>query len=133
MKRVTGLGGLFFKSQDPKATAEWYRNHLGIDSDEWGGFAFQWREMENSDEVGYTVWSPFPEDTKYFAPSQSPYMFNFRVEDMDYVLAELKKEGVEIVGEMEEHPNGKFAWILDLEGRKIELWEPVESNKDPYL
>ena len=74
-----------------------------------------------------------PEDTKYFAPSQSSYMFNFRVKNIDHVLTELKKEGVEIVGKVEEHPNGKFAWILDLEGRKIELWEPVESDKDPYL
>lgn len=133
MKRVTGLGGFFFKSRDSKATVEWYRNHLGIDSDEWGGFAFQWREKENPEEIGYTVWSAFPEDTKHFAPSESSFMMNFRVADLKKLLVDLEAEGVEIVGKMEEHENGKFAWILDMDGRKIELWEPVASKDDPYL
>lgn len=133
MKRVTGLGGVFFRSRDQKASLEWYRKHLGIDSTEWGGFAFQWREKEQPEEVGYTVWSVFPEDTKHFAPSESPFMLNFRVDDMDGLIAALKKEGVEVVGDIEQHENGKFAWILDPEGRKIELWEPVSSKDDPYL
>jgi predicted enzyme related to lactoylglutathione lyase len=133
MKRVTGLGGLFFKSQDPKSSLEWYRNHLGIESDEWGGFAFQWREKDTPDNIGYTVWSLFPEESKHFEPSQKQVMVNFRVDDLAALLPVLKDEGVEIVGEIEDHPNGKFAWILDPDGRKIELWEPVDSKDDPYL
>ncbi len=131
--RVTGLGGVFFKSGDPKPLLEWYRTHLGIDAADWGGFAFQWREREQPEEIGYTVWGAFPETTDYFAPSDLPYMLNFRVQGIDRLIAVLKEEGVEIVGEVEEHPNGKFAWIRDPEGRKVELWEPVASSEDPYL
>jgi len=133
MKRVTGLGGVFFKSPDPKNTVEWYRTHLGIDSDEWGGFAFQWRDRERSEEVGYTVWSAFPDDTKHFDPSPHPFMLNFRVDNLVELVATLKAEGVEVCGEVEEHDNGKFAWVLDSDGRKVELWEPVPSAEDPYL
>jgi predicted enzyme related to lactoylglutathione lyase len=133
MRRVTGLGGMFFRSRDPKKTAEWYRRHLGIDAADWGGFAFRWREPERPEEVGYTVWSAFPEDTKYFAPSEHAFMFNFRVADLEGLIAALREEGVEVVGEISEEPNGKFAWILDAEGRKVELWEPVPSAEDPYL
>jgi predicted enzyme related to lactoylglutathione lyase len=133
MERVTGLGGIFFKSSDPKALLAWYRDHLGIASDEWGGFAFQWREKEQPEETGYTVWGSFQQDTEYFAPSEQPYMVNYRVADLESLVAALGQEGVELVGEIESHPNGKFAWILDPEGRKIELWEPVPSSEDPYL
>ena len=133
MKRVTGLGGVFFRSRDPKAALQWYRKHLGIESADWGGFAFQWIQKERPDEVGYTVWSAFPEDTEYFAPSQESFMVNFRVHDLGRLIAALEAEGIEIVGEIEQHENGKFAWILDPEGRKIELWEPVPSKDDPYL
>jgi predicted enzyme related to lactoylglutathione lyase len=133
MKRVTGLGGMFFRSRNPKAALEWYRRHLGVDSADWGGFAFQWRQKEQPEEVGYTVWSAFPDDTKYFAPSKESFMVNFRVEDLGGLIAALKAEGVEVVGDIEQHENGKFAWILDPEGRKIELWEPLPSKDDPYL
>lgn len=133
MKRVTGLGGMFFKSRDPKKTLDWYRSHLGIDSEDWGGFAFQWLERDQPEEVGYTVWSAFPEDTKHFAPGQQSFMVNFRVDDLDGLIAALKTEGVEVVGGIEQHENGKFAWILDPEGRKVELWEPVPSRDDPYI
>lgn len=133
MKRVTGLGGVFFKSSNPRETLAWYRRHLDIDSEDWGGLAFRWREEEAPDEIGYTVWSSFPENTDYFAPSDLPYMWNFRVADLDGLIAMLREEGVEIVDGVQEHPNGKFAWIRDPEGRKIELWEPVPSAKDPYL
>jgi len=131
--RVTGIGGIFFKTADPASLREWYRDHLGIESDEWGGFAFQWREKDRPDEAGYTVWGPFAEKTEYFDPSEQPYMLNYRVADMDGLLAALQEEGVEIVGEVQVEPNGKFAWIMDPEGRKIELWEPVPSAEDPYL
>ena len=133
MKRVTGIGGMFFTCRDPKATLDWYRTHLGIDAAEWGGFAFQWTEKGNPDQTGYTVWSAFPHDTEHFAPSQHPYMVNYRVDDLDALIAALKEEGVQVVGEVQEHPNGKFAWVLDPEGRKVELWEPVPSQEDPYL
>lgn len=133
MKRVTGLGGMFFKSHDPKGVLDWYRTHLGIDSADWGGFAFRWLDEKRPEETGYTVWGAFPQDTKYFAPSQQPFMVNFRVADLDGLITALKKEGVEVVGEVEVHENGKFAWILDPEGRKIELWQPVPSREDPYL
>ena len=132
MKRVTGLGGMFFKSEDPGKLKEWYREHLGIESEPWGT-SFLWRDSEDPEERGYTVWSPFPKTTDYFAPSGQPYMINYRVADMDGLLAALAEEGVEIVGEPVVEENGKFAWILDPEGRKIELWEPVPSAKDPYL
>ena len=132
MKRVTGLGGLFFKSRDPVAARQWYREHLGIESAEYG-FPFLWRERENPDETGYTVWNPFPTDTDYFAPSEQPFMVNFRVADLEGLVAALKEEGVEVVGGIAQEANGKFAWILDPEGNKIELWEPLPSKEDPYL
>jgi len=131
--RVTGLGGMFFKSADPGSLRSWYADHLGVEFGEWGGFAFEWRERERPDEIGYTIWGPFSEDTRYFSPSELPYMFNFRVGDLERLLELLREEGVEIVGELEQHPNGSFAWILDPEGRKIELWEPLPSDEDPYL
>ena len=133
MKRVTGIGGIFFTSPDPKAAVDWYRTHLGIDAADWGGFAFQWRETEDPEEVGYTVWSAFKEGTDYMAPSTQPFMVNFRVHDMDALIEALKSEGVELVGDVQEHENGRFAWVLDPEGRKVELWEPVPSKDDPYI
>jgi catechol 2,3-dioxygenase-like lactoylglutathione lyase family enzyme len=131
--RVTGIGGLFFRSADPETTLDWYRRHLGIDAADWGGFAFQWQEKDRPGEIGYTVWAAFPSSTEYFAPSKESFMVNFRVVDLTTLIAALEDEGVEIVGEIEEHPNGKFAWVLDPEGRKIELWEPVSASEDPYL
>ncbi len=131
--RVTGLGGVFFKSADPDALLSWYRTHLGIDAADWGGFAFQWQEKGRPNETGYTIWGAFAEDSDYFSPSVQPFMVNFRVADLAGLIAALREEGVEIVGEIEQHPNGSFAWILDPEGRKIELWEPVASSEDLYL
>lgn len=133
MKRVTGIGGVFFKSHDPPGVVEWYRTHLGIEPAGFPGFAFQWKEKDRASETGYTVWSAFEESTDYFSPSSHQFMVNFRVADLPGLLATLRSEGVEVVGEMQEHPNGKFAWVLDPEGRKVELWEPVPSADDPYL
>ncbi len=132
MKRVTGLGGVFFKAQDRDRVMDWYRDHLGIESDEYG-FMFQWREADAPERQGYTVWGPFAEDTGYFDPSTKPYMVNFRVADLTALIEALKDEGVQVVGTIEEHENGKFAWILDPEGNKIELWEPIDCAVDPYL
>lgn len=125
MKRVTGIGGIFFKSEDPGKLRAWYGKHLGFNITEWGS-TFQWIEPDKSDanQTARTEWSPFANDTNYFAPSEKPFMFNYRVENLTELLKILHDEGVTIVGEMEEFPYGKFAWIMDPEGNKIELWEP---------
>ncbi|MBK5284080.1 MAG: VOC family protein [Bacteroidia bacterium] len=127
MKRVTGIGGVFFKTPDKKKIVEWYKRHLDIDAGEYGA-TFQWRDMENPEKKCTTAWSPFPGDSKYFAPSDKPYMFNYRVENLSALLEELKKEGVQIVGKVEEYDYGKFGWIMDPDGNKIELWEPVDEK-----
>ncbi|HXV85225.1 MAG TPA: VOC family protein [Gemmatimonadales bacterium] len=130
---VTGIGGVFFTSRDPTALREWYRKHLGLNVAEWGGVAFLWSEKGNPGETGYTIWSPFPDTTTHFAPGTHPLMINYRVADLAGLVASLRAAGVQIVGEIEQHPNGAFAWVLDPDGRKVELWEPVPSRRDPYL
>ncbi|MDH7447514.1 VOC family protein [Aquimarina sp. 2201CG14-23] len=124
MKRVTGLGGFFFKTKNPKTTKEWYGKHLGLPVDDYG-CTFWWKDKEGNDCS--TQWSPFKEDTNYFAPSKKEFMMNFRVENLVELLKVLKKEGVTIVGEIEEYEYGKFGWIVDPEGNKIELWEPIDK------
>lgn len=123
-KRVTGIGGIFFKTKDPDKTKDWYKNHLGLNTDNYG-CTFWWKD-ENGNKCS-TQWSPFKEDTNYFSPSDKDFMFNYRVENLEELLKILKDEGVTIVGEMETYDYGKFGWILDPEGNKIELWEPVDS------
>ena len=123
-KRVTGIGGIFFKSKDPKASKEWYKKHLGFNTDDYGS-TFWWKDKEGKDCS--TQWSPFEEDTKYFDPSKNDFMFNYRVDDLEKLLVTLKEEGVQIVGKMEEYDYGKFGWIIDNEGKKIELWEPIDK------
>ena len=132
-RAVTGIGGVFFTSRNPGALREWYREHLGFDLAAWGGAAFLWSEKGNPAETGYTIWGLFPDTTAYFAPSTHPLMINYRVGDLAGLMASLRAAGVHIVGEIEQHPNGAFAWVLDPEGHKIELWEPVPSRQDPYL
>ena len=110
----------------------WYRDHLGLPTQPWGA-PFLWQESEAPDKTGYTVWSPFDADSTYFAPSKQSFMINYRVDDLEALLADLKAKGVTVVGEMQTEPNGKFGWILDPEGNKIELWEPVDPDTDPYL
>lgn len=127
MKRVTGIGGIFFKSQDPQQLKEWYRKHLGIEPDPDGYVSFPWRENENPERTGYTVWEPFKENTRYFEPSQKPYMINFRVVDLHGLLAQLRQEGVLVDDRIEEEEFGRFGWIMDPEGNRIELWEPPPS------
>jgi lactoylglutathione lyase len=123
MKRVTGLGGAFFKCADPAAQRAWYTKHLGIETTDYGA-VFEWRLLDDPDELGATAWNTFPANTKHFQPSDKPFMFNYRVENLVALLEELKKEGVQIVGEMQDSEYGKFGWIMDPEGNKIELWEP---------
>jgi len=120
-KRVTGIGGLFFKTKDPKATLGWYKKHLGFDTDDYG-CTFNWKDEAGTDCT--TQWSPFAENTNYYEPSKKDFMFNYRVENLHELLKVLKEEGVTIVGEVQEYDYGKFGWILDNDGNKIELWEP---------
>ncbi len=130
MKRVTGIGGVFFKCEDPKSMKEWYKKHLGLDTDQYGT-SFEWRQGDDPTKYGFTQWSPFAEKTKYFEPSTKDFMINYRVENLELLVEELKKEGVTIVDNIEVFDYGKFVHILDIEGNKIELWEPkdIEYNK----
>ena len=121
-KKVTGIGGIFFKCKDPKAVNEWYKTHLGFDTTPYGT-SFEWRHSDDSEKKGLTQWNPFAQDTKYFEPSTKDLMINYRVEDLEWLLGELKKEGIEPLGEMQVYDYGKFAHIMDPEGNKIELWE----------
>ena len=124
-KRVTGLGGFFFKSDDPSAIKNWYAKHLGLPVDKYG-CTFWWKDREGRDCS--THWGPMKVDTDYFNPSQKQFMMNFRVENLEELLETLKEEGVEIIGEIESYDYGKFGWIMDPEGNKIELWEPVDKE-----
>ncbi|MFQ5552363.1 MAG: VOC family protein [Thermoplasmata archaeon] len=127
MKRVTGIGGVFFKAQDPEELKAWYVRHLGLPARTEGDVIFEWREREEPDRKGATVWGPFPRETDYFEPSQAPFMINYRVADLDGLLAQLRQEGVEVEDRVEEYPYGRFAWIMDPEGNRVELWEPPEG------
>ncbi|HTJ42779.1 MAG TPA: VOC family protein [Kofleriaceae bacterium] len=125
MQHVRGIGGVFFKAEDPKALAAWYEKVLGIPLEKWGGAVFRWKDR--AVPGAGTVWSPFKADTSYFAPSDKPYMFNFVVEDLDAMLAQVREAGATVVGDVVSEDNGKFAWIVDPEGNKLELWEPREK------
>jgi predicted enzyme related to lactoylglutathione lyase len=127
MKRVTGLGGVFFKCDDPEKMKEWYKNHLGIDAGQYGA-VFKWRSPEDKEIMCTTAWNPFSRKSEYFAPSRKEHMFNYRVENLRELIDALRAEGVEIVGEIQEYDYGKFGWIMDPEGNKIELWEPVDEK-----
>lgn len=123
MKRVIGIGGIFFKSKDPKALRAWYHQHLGINSEEWGA-QFSVQDLKPD---SYQVWNPFKADTTYFEPSHQAFMLNLIVDDLEKLLEELKKEGIQLLEEMQVNEFGKFGWCLDPEGNKIELWEPPRS------
>jgi predicted enzyme related to lactoylglutathione lyase len=124
MKRVTGIGGIFFKCQDPEKMKQWYKTHLGFDTTQYGT-KFMWQQEADPAKQGYTLWSPFPDKTKYFDPSSKDFMINYRVENIEALVEELKKEGVTVLDNVETFDEyGKFVHILDLEGNKIELWEP---------
>ena len=123
MKKVTGIGGIFFKCKDPKKMTEWYQKHLGLTTNPYGA-TFEWFEGADSTKKGQTQWTPFPETTKYFEPSTKEFMINYRVENLEALVVELKKEGVTIVDTIEAFDYGKFVHILDAEGNKVQLWEP---------
>ncbi|NET34093.1 MAG: VOC family protein [Cyanothece sp. SIO1E1] len=126
-RRVTGIGGVFLKADDPKVTNEWYSKHLGIKSGQWGG-TFHWKHGNAPEKDGFTAWSIFKSDTIYTNPSTKDAMINYRVENLEELLVTLKEEGVEVVGEMESYEYGKFGWIMDPNGYKIELWEPNDEE-----
>lgn len=125
MKRVTGIGGVFFKAQDPDKLRAWYREHLGLEFDEYGGVSFGCPESSEERALAQTVWSLFPSDTKYFEPSSAPFMINYRVENLAALLEQLRSEGVTVDERTGEYDYGKFGWIMDPEGNRIELWEPA--------
>ena len=126
LKRVTGIGGIFFKCKDPKKMREWYQNHLGLNTNDYGA-VFEWYQGADSTLKGFTQWSPFSEKTKYFEPSTKDYMINYRVADLDALVVQLKTEGVTVTDTIESYDYGKFVHILDAEGNKLELWEPNDK------
>ena len=134
MARITGIGGVFFKStNDHKALAAWYARHLGLALEEWGGAILKWPD-DTADDRGLTVWTVAEKSSDWFAPSTSSFMINYRVDDLDGLLTQLRQGGVEIVKGAESHENGKFAWIVDPDGNKVELWQPMAwdaKNKQP--
>ncbi len=126
MSRVTGVGGIFFKAKDPKTLRAWYKKHLGIDVQDWGGAAFRWVDASGHPTGGTTAW--FVGDGKNFAPSTASFMVNYRVSDLHGLLAALRAEGCEVLEKTDESEFGKFGWVMDPEGNKVELWQPPEGG-----
>ncbi|NNC94079.1 MAG: VOC family protein [Chitinophagales bacterium] len=126
-KKVTGIGGIFFKCEDPESMRKWYNENLGLVTNEYGSL-FEFRLSDEPEEKGYLQWSPFTKDTKYFEPSEKEFMINYRVQNMEKLVAELKESGVTVLDEIAEYEYGKFVHIMDPEGNKIELWEPVDNT-----
>ena len=127
VKRVTGIGGIFFKARNPKKMAEWYRDHLGIDT-KGGVMVFEWRGSKKPSTKGHTVWAIFPRDSDYFGKGPQ-FMINYRVKNLRAVLRKLKAEGADVDPKVEEHPYGRFGWVTDPEGNRVELWEPPARHK----
>jgi len=127
-KRVTGLGGVFFKAKDSKALAEWYRDHLGLPVEDGGWAVLQWREHEDPHREGSTVWAVFEDKSDYFGSESQRAMLNYRVDDLDAVLAALRREGVTVDENVMSDENGRFGWCVDPEGNRIELWQPPEGK-----
>jgi predicted enzyme related to lactoylglutathione lyase len=124
MKRVTGIGGIFFKAKDAKGLGAWYKTHLGIDVQDWGGAAFNWVDDDGKPAGGTTAWNISPMESKQYAPSTAPFMINYRVADLDALLNALRAEGCNVLGNSEASEYGKFGWVLDPEDNKVELWQP---------
>ena len=127
MSRVVGIGGVFIKARDPEALRAWYRKHLHMDISDWGGVAFTWNNADGPGENGATIWSVFEDKSEYFAPSTARFMINYMVNDLHAVLGDLRKEGCQVDDKTEESEFGKFGWVMDIEGNRIELWEPPEQ------
>jgi predicted enzyme related to lactoylglutathione lyase len=123
--KVTGIGGIFFFSDNPKETKEWYTKNLGLDINEWGSSSFESRNINNPDEINSLQWSPFKKGDEYFSPSKKEFMINYRVQNLEGLVMKFKENGVTILDEIVTYDYGKFLHIMDAEGNKIELWEPV--------
>jgi predicted enzyme related to lactoylglutathione lyase len=128
MKRVTGIGGIFFKAKDAPALQAWYKRHLGIDVQEWGGAAFTWTDGEGKPFAGTTAWLIASSQSKQFAPSEAAFMVNYRVDDLHALVKALREEGCNVVEKIDESEYGKFAWVIDPEGNKVELWQPLAGQ-----
>jgi predicted enzyme related to lactoylglutathione lyase len=129
MERVTGIGGIFIKARDPELMKDWYRRHLGIDVQAWGGTAFRWHHPDRPEpDGGSTAWSIFPADSGYFAPSAAPFMVNYRVADLHALIAALRAEGCAVDDKVDESEYGRFGWVMDPEGNRVELWQPPASD-----
>lgn len=128
MKKVTGLGGIFFKCTDPQGMNDWYAKNLGLTTGEYGT-TFEWRQADDPSKKGSTAWCAFPNDTEYFNPSEKPFMINYRVDDIAALVEELKRNNVTIVDEIAAYDYGKFVHVLDPEGNIIELWEPSDDSE----
>jgi len=127
VKRVSGIGGVFFKARDAKSLRAWYATHLGIDVQDWGGAGLRWQD-DADPQNGVTVWTIFDGATEYFRPSEAPFMINYRVPDLKALLDTLREEGCNVDPKMDESEFGKFAWVMDPEGNRIELWEPPSGQ-----
>jgi predicted enzyme related to lactoylglutathione lyase len=128
VRRVTGIGGIFFNARNPKNLCAWYKAHLGIDVQEWGGTAFTWADAQGNPTKGTTIWSVGSADGDHFAPSKSSFMINYRVEDLASLLEALREEGCNVLERTDDSEYGKFGWVIDPEGNKIELWQPPEGQ-----
>jgi len=128
MKRVTGIGGIFFQSPDPAVLRSWYKDHLGIDVQDWGGAAFTWTDSEGNPTAGTTVWNVSKAKSDYFAPGTASFMVNYRVADLHALVAALRSEGCNVLDKIDESDFGKFAWVIDPDGNKVELWEPPDGQ-----
>ena len=128
MKRVTGIGGIFFKAKDPETPRDWYRTRLGIEVEPWGGTVLRWANAENPSGVGATVWNVMAESSTYLDPGKTRFMINYRVEDLHALLAKLTNEGCEVDAKVEESEYDKFGWVMDPEGNRIELWQPPDGQ-----
>ena len=128
MQRVLGVGDIFFKARDPAALGAWYRDNLGVDLESWGGAVFRWNGPENPSGTGSTVWCPFKADTKYFAPSDAPFMVNYRVADARAMIEHLRANGCAVDDRIEETEQGVFGWVMDPEGNRVELWQAPKGQ-----
>jgi predicted enzyme related to lactoylglutathione lyase len=128
MKRVTGIGGIFFKARDPVALRAWYQKHLGIDVQDWGGTAFRWADEAGKPMQGTTIWSVGGPDNDYYAPSKASFMINYRVKNLAALLQALREEGCNALEKTDDSEFGKFGWVMDPEGNKVELWQPPEGQ-----
>lgn len=130
MSRVVGIGGIFIKAKDPAALRAWYGEHLGVSLEDWGGTVFNWNRPDGPGDSGMTVWNVFDDDSNYFAPSEARFMVNYIVRDLDAVLSALRAEGCEVDEKTQNYEFGKFGWVMDPEGNRIELWEPPARSTE---